>query len=207
MKDLLPFLIVFFLTAPKTVGADTTVSGFVAVKSAYVLDNGFAPNDEEVAQADIVISHASGFHTELWASAGLTQSTQNEVDIVIGYSGKVGNVGYKVDLPYYEIRGGIDMTAPLIELYPAERWTLGTQYFFGTTGAQGKKFWVGYGDGPWSLQLSRTDFFGRVTALKGSWSHPLTEGLVASITAIVPIADPDDTGHDARLIATLQWNF
>ena len=203
-------ILVFLVTFASSAFAQDNMfstSGFVALKNAYVLDNGYAPNDEPVTQVDIFLKHTSGAYIDLWGSVGLTRSDQNEIDILIGYAGEIRGIDFKIDLPYYEIKGGIDMTAPLVEFYPAKGWSTGAQYFFGTAGDQGKKFWAGYTKGAWSAQVSYTDFFGRVTAVKGAWVYPFSKDVSASLTAIVPIADPDNTGNDTRIIAAVQWTF
>lgn len=204
MKALLSILFVIIAgNQAFAAGLDHSVS--VGIWNAYILDNGFAPNKEPGIKADLFISHSSGPHLDLWGWVGLTRHLNNEIDVCPGYS----DASFKVDLCYYEIANpkGVDMTAPSVEIYPGKGWTVGTQYYFGTTGDRGKKFWARYAEGPWSGQVSYTDFFGRVTALKGSWTHPLSESASFSATIIVPIADPDNTGNNSQAFFGLERKF
>lgn len=206
MKAPLPILLAATVLINQTASAASfDYSGYVGAWTGYVLDNGFAPNKNPGVKADLFISHVSGLHLDLWGWGGLTKHLNNEIDTCPGYS----NLSFKIDLCYYEIANpnGVDMTAPLIEIYPAKGWTTGAQYYFGTTGDRGKKFWAGYVKGSWSGQLSYTDFFGRVTSFTGSWTHPISKNLSFSATGIAPIADPDHTRNDKHLILGLKYGF
>lgn len=85
--------------------SDITITGAVALTSQYRL-RGIALTDEDMAvQGSITVAHASGFYVGTWASNlsgfGSFGGSNLEVDLIGGYSTKVGGVTLDGGLVWY----------------------------------------------------------------------------------------------------------
>src|SRR5690606_15269592 len=89
--------------------SDLTISGNVALTTQYRL-RGISQTDEDIAlQGGITVSHASGVYAGAWASNlsgfGSFGGANLELDLIAGYSTKVGAVTLDGGLVYYVYPG------------------------------------------------------------------------------------------------------
>jgi uncharacterized protein (TIGR02001 family) len=89
--------------------SDITISGNVALTSQYRL-RGISQSDEDIAlQGGVTVSHSSGVYAGAWASSlagfGSFGGANLELDLIAGYSTKVGAATLDGGLIYYVYPG------------------------------------------------------------------------------------------------------
>lgn len=98
------------MTASAEEASPVTVTGSVAFTSDYLF-RGVSQNSENAAlQGSMTFTHSSGVYFTAWGSSVSVASPAGglELDTLLGYSGKAGEVGYDVGVMRYNYPGSND---------------------------------------------------------------------------------------------------
>ncbi|PTQ91167.1 TorF family putative porin [Agitococcus lubricus] len=101
----------FAVAAHATAAEPVTLTGSAAFTSDYLFRGVSQTSNGGAVQAGMTFAHESGAYFSLWGSSITAfsntsfQSTGLELDTLLGYSGKVGEVGYDVGVMRYNYPG------------------------------------------------------------------------------------------------------
>lgn len=107
-----------------------TVSGSAAFTSDYLFRGVSQTGNNAAVQGAMTFTHESGAYLSLWGSSiGFTEGGL-EIDTLLGYSGKAGEVGYDVGVMHYG--------------YPSADGDLGYDEFYASISTMGAKVGLNY---------------------------------------------------------------
>ncbi len=82
-----------------------TVSGSAAFTSDYLFRGVSQTSNNAAVQAGMTLTHESGAYVSAWGSSIASAAGGSEMDLLLGYSGKAGEVGYDVGIMHYGYPG------------------------------------------------------------------------------------------------------
>ena len=82
-----------------------TVSGSAAFTSDYLFRGVSQTSNNAAVQAGMTLTHESGAYVSAWGSSIASAAGGSEMDLLLGYSGKAGEVGYDVGVMHYGYPG------------------------------------------------------------------------------------------------------
>ena len=137
-----------FVTAHATAADPVTVTGSAAFTSDYLFRGISQTGNNAAVQAGMTATHESGAYLSLWGSSvgftdlptydettgavidGATGDGGLEIDALLGFGGKVGEIGYDVGVMHYG--------------YPSADAALGYDEFYGSVSTMGAKVGFNY---------------------------------------------------------------
>lgn len=108
--------LVFLLFASATAGAQEVTLTSKA-KEIYLGAQGGEFHNEPVLQTDLFVAWKSGVYADFWTSTAANTQLQfdKEIDLILGYAGKVRGFSVATDVQYYFIQG-IDVANVNVEV-------------------------------------------------------------------------------------------
>ena len=121
---------VLFTAAHATAAEPITVTGSAAFTTDYLFRGISQTGNNAAVQAGMTATHESGAYASVWGSSIASGAGGSEMDLLLGYGGKAGEVGYDVGVMHYG--------------YPSADAALGYDEIYASVSTMGAKVGLNY---------------------------------------------------------------